>query len=77
MNIHDFTVCNPLVDVNASNGSDTDDIDFSKNGAVGFAYTPSSDPGGCDENVTDFRVIRNGALSSGGNFTLRVRYIIK
>ncbi|KWV92733.1 proprotein convertase P-domain-containing protein [Erythrobacter sp. YT30] len=58
-------------------GSGTDDIEFSNNDAGSFAYTPVADPDGCDEAVTDFRVTLGGALSAGGNFTLRVRYIVK
>lgn len=58
-------------------GSGTDDIEFSDNDAGNFNYTPIADGDGCDEAVTDFRVLPAGALSAGGNFTLRVRYIVK
>ncbi len=58
-------------------GSGTDDIEFSNNDASSFSYTPVADGDGCDEDVTDFRVLPDGALSAGGNFTLRARYILK
>ncbi len=58
-------------------GSASDDLAFSNDNGVTFDYVPAADSDGCDPNVTDFRVNPDGALASGGNFTLRARYMIE
>ncbi|MEP0191273.1 MAG: DUF11 domain-containing protein [Erythrobacter sp.] len=57
--------------------SATDDVAFSNDNGVTFNYVPAADSDGCDPNVTDFRVNPDGTLASGGNFTLRARYMIE
>ncbi|BDW82356.1 hypothetical protein MACH24_17940 [Erythrobacter sp. Dej080120_24] len=61
----------------ASLASAIDDLEFSNDNGVSFAYTPSADAEGCDTAVTDFRVRPGGAFAGGGNFTITVRYRIE
>ncbi|MEM6266763.1 MAG: DUF11 domain-containing protein [Pseudomonadota bacterium] len=61
----------------ANLGSSADDLEFSNNDGASFGYTPSADSDGCDSAITDFRVRPSGALAPGGDFTLRVRYIVE
>ena len=61
----------------SSLASTTDSIAFSNDNAATFAYTPTADADGCDQAITDFRVVPSGAFSGGGSFTIRVRYKVE
>jgi hypothetical protein len=62
--------------------STTDDVSFSNNGGVSFAYTPVADASGYDPAVTHIRVnpkgVFAGASASGSpNFTISYRVKVK
>lgn len=54
----------------------TDDLQFSDDSGLTFDYDPSDDGGGCDGDVTDFRITPSGTLSAGATFTVTVRFEI-
>ncbi|MDJ0643205.1 MAG: DUF11 domain-containing protein [Erythrobacter sp.] len=55
----------------------TDDLEFSNDDGVSFAYVPTADGDQCDAAVTDFRVRPGGAFAAGSSVTLRVRYQVQ
>ena len=55
----------------------TDDLEFSNDDGVSFAYVPTADADGCDAAITDFRVNPAGGFAAGQQFTITVRYQVQ
>lgn len=54
--------------------STTDDVDFSKDGAATWDYTPVPDGSGLDAAVTSIRIRPKGSMAANSSFSLTVRY---
>lgn len=54
-----------------------DDLEFSNDNGATWTYVPSDEGDGCDSAVTNFRVRPDGAFAGGGDFAVRVRYVIE
>ncbi|MFM6853803.1 MAG: hypothetical protein ACKOUM_06955 [Sphingopyxis sp.] len=57
-------------------GSQSDDIDFSSDGGVSWAYIPTPDGNGADAAVTNIRVRPRGAMPPSTSFSVTLRYRI-
>ncbi|HEX8388553.1 MAG TPA: hypothetical protein VF636_06015 [Sphingomonas sp.] len=55
--------------------SQTDDVDFSRDGS-NWTYVPVPNTAGVDPLVTHFRVRPKGSMAAGSNFSLGVRYVL-
>lgn len=55
----------------------TDDLEFSSDNGLSWAYIPTLDGDGCDAAITNFRVVPSGAFAGSSSFSLRVRFIIR
>ena len=58
----------------ASLASQTDDIDFSNDGAVTWTYVPVLNGDSLDPNVTHLRIRPKGAMAANSSFTLQLAY---
>lgn len=54
-----------------------DDLQFSNDDGATWTYAPTLDADGCDNAITDFRIVPSGAFASSGSFTLRARFIVE
>ncbi|WP_379549554.1 DUF11 domain-containing protein [Qipengyuania sp. DGS5-3] len=58
-------------------GDAGDDLFFSNDNGATYTYTPTADADGCDNAITNFRVIPDGNFAGGSSFTLQARFIIE
>jgi hypothetical protein len=75
----DGTPASGLTYTFTSLASTTDDVDFSNNGGVSYAYTPVPDGSGFDANVTNIRINPKGvfAAAGGSNPYFQVSFRVK
>lgn len=57
--------------------STSDDVSFSNNNGVSFAYTPVADANGVDTNVTHIRINPKGSMAPGSSFTINLRAMVE
>ncbi len=58
-------------------GNVGDDVEFSNDQGVTWTYSPVLDADGCDQNITDFRILPSGQLNVGAGFTLQTSYPVR
>ncbi|MBL8649484.1 MAG: hypothetical protein JNL35_03675 [Sphingopyxis sp.] len=61
----------------SSLSSTSDDLSFSNNNGVSFAYTPVADANGVDTNVTHIRINPKGSMAPGSSFTINLRAMVE
>ncbi|MGH6652468.1 MAG: Calx-beta domain-containing protein [Sphingopyxis sp.] len=57
--------------------STSDDVSFSNNNGVSFAYTPVADANGVDTNITHIRINPKGSMAPGSSFTINLRAMVE
>jgi hypothetical protein len=58
-------------------GSAADNVEFSNNNGLSWAYTPTANSNGTDPNVTEIRLRPQGSMAASSTFSFRLRYRVK